>query len=34
MRRIYACLLELADPASAAPRVARALTKRWVGRSW
>lgn len=34
MRRIYACLLELADPASAAPRVARALTKRWVGRSY
>ena len=34
MRRIYTCLLELADPASAAPRVARALTKRWVGREY
>jgi hypothetical protein len=34
MRRIYTCLLELADAASAAPRVARALTKRWVGREY
>ena len=34
MRRIYTCLLELADPSSAAPRVARALTKRWVGRAY
>ncbi|MGZ6973693.1 MAG: hypothetical protein ACXVKQ_07145 [Acidimicrobiia bacterium] len=34
MRRIYTCLLELADASSAAPRVARALTKRWVGRAY
>src|SRR5262245_603809 len=34
MRRTYTCLLELADPASAAPRVARALTKRWVGHAY
>jgi hypothetical protein len=34
MRRIYTCLLELADASSAAPRVARALTKRWVGREY
>jgi hypothetical protein len=34
MRRIYTCLLEFADPGSAAPRVARALTKRWVGRAY
>lgn len=34
MRRTYTCLLEFADPASAAPRVARALTKRWVGRAY
>lgn len=34
MRRIYTCLLELADPASGAPRVARALTKRWVGEAY
>ena len=34
MRRIYTCLLELADASSAAPRVARALTKRWVGRTY
>jgi hypothetical protein len=34
MRRIYTCLLELADAASAGPRVARALTKRWVGRAY
>lgn len=33
MRRIYTCLLELADAAGAGPRVARALTKRWVGRT-
>jgi hypothetical protein len=32
MRRIYTCLLDLADASSSAPRVARALTKRWVGR--
>lgn len=34
MRRIYTCLLELADASSAGPRVARALTKRWVGRAY
>jgi hypothetical protein len=34
MRRIYTCLLEFADPMSGAPRVARALTKRWVGRAY
>jgi hypothetical protein len=34
MRRIYTCLLEFADPGSGAPRVARALTKRWVGRAY
>lgn len=34
MRRIYTSLLELADASSAAPRVARALTKRWVGRTY
>lgn len=34
MRRIYTCLLELADASSAAPRVARALTKRWVGQAY
>ena len=31
MRRTYACLLELADPAGRDPVTARALTKRWVG---
>ena len=31
MRRTYACLLELADPAGRDPLTARALTKRWVG---
>ena len=31
MRRIYTCLLELADAAGRAPLAARALTKRWVG---
>jgi hypothetical protein len=34
MRRIYTCLLELADAGSGSPRVARALTKRWVGRGY
>ncbi len=34
MRRIYTCLLELADAGSSGPRVARALTKRWVGRAY
>jgi hypothetical protein len=34
MRRIYTCLLELADAGSSSPRVARALTKRWVGRGY
>jgi hypothetical protein len=34
MRRTYTCLLELADPTSGAPRVARALTKRWVGHAY
>jgi hypothetical protein len=34
MRRIYTCLLELADAGSGSPRVARALTKRWVGRGF
>ena len=34
MRRIYTCLLDLADASSDAPRVARALTKRWVGRTY
>ena len=31
MRRTYACLLELADPAGRDPVAARAITKRWVG---
>lgn len=31
MRRIYACLLELADAAGRDPLAARAITKRWVG---
>ncbi|MEP6624353.1 MAG: hypothetical protein ABJC79_07915 [Acidimicrobiia bacterium] len=31
MRRTYACLLELADPAGRDPLTARAVTKRWVG---
>ncbi|MGZ6910150.1 MAG: hypothetical protein ACXVK4_00660 [Acidimicrobiia bacterium] len=31
MRRIYACLLELADASGRDPLTARALTKRWVG---
>lgn len=31
MRRTYACLLELADPAGRDPLAARAVTKRWVG---
>ena len=31
VRRTYACLLELADPAGRDPLTARALTKRWVG---
>jgi hypothetical protein len=34
MRRIYTCLLELADAGSGSPRIARALTKRWVGRGY
>jgi hypothetical protein len=34
MRRIYTCLLELADAGSSSPRIARALTKRWVGRGY
>jgi hypothetical protein len=31
MRRIYACLLELADATGRDPLAARAITKRWVG---
>jgi len=31
VRRTYACLLELADPAGRDPLTARAVTKRWVG---
>lgn len=34
MRRISACMLELADPIGGDARVARALTKQWVGRSY
>src|SRR5262245_11174393 len=34
MRRTYTCLLELAEPTSAAPRVARALPTRWVGQTY
>jgi len=34
VRRTYACLLELADPAGRDPLAARAITKRWVGASY
>ncbi len=34
MRRTYACLLELADPAGRDPLTARALTKRWIGSAY
>ena len=34
MRRIYTCLLDSPDASSAASGVARALTKRWVGRGY
>ncbi len=34
MRRTYACVLELADPAGRDPVNARAITKRWLGATY